>query len=324
MDTAILLYGVTAAVYFAHCCGYRKCYDQETPGFPAPYRRAGHFNYHSPRGSDRCPELWSCFHTHFNPRSPWGERPLEQMTKRDKSGISIHAPRGGERLRLRPPGLLPVYISIHAPRGGSDKGIRAPRYLDVAFQSTLPVGGATPPTRIFIGLTKFQSTLPVGGATPRDSAAAPSFPNFNPRSPWGERRFQPLVLLHQFLFQSTLPVGGATLRSAGSLPDSRISIHAPRGGSDFPGLVIIFVRPHFNPRSPWGERLVYRLYTQTHHRFQSTLPVGGATRFDLPQAARLQFQSTLPVGGATLDLLCPIVDYAISIHAPRGGSDHHI
>ena len=57
-----------------------------------------------------------------------------------------------------------------------------------------------------------------------------------------------------------------------------ISIHAPRGGSD--KLTILFLPwyPHFNPRSPWGERQ-YRYHHQhkTHH-FQSTLPVGGATR----------------------------------------------
>ena len=35
----------------------------------------------------------------------------------------------------------------------------------------------------------------------------------------------------------------------------------------------------------------------------------------------ISFQSTLPVGGATPDLPADMVAWAISIHAPRGGSD---
>ena len=55
----------------------------------------------------------------------------------------------------------------------------------------------------------------------------------------------------------------------------------------------------FNPRSPRGER-------------------PGPVRLKSGQA---KFQSTLPAGGATKDLL-PDMDWlAISIHAPRGGSD---
>ena len=34
----------------------------------------------------------------------------------------------------------------------------------------------------------------------------------------------------------------------------------------------------FNPRSPWGERLPDTGHRDTTRRFQSTLPVGGATR----------------------------------------------
>ena len=56
-------------------------------------------------------------------------------------------------------------------------------------------------------------------------------------------------------FQSTLPVGGAT----SELP---------------PGLLHHL---HFNPRSPWGERLYGMGLIGSTPKFQSTLPVGGAT-----------------------------------------------
>ena len=58
------------------------------------------------------------------------------------------------------------------------------------------------------------------------------------------------------------------------------------------------------------------------HKFQSTLPVRGATASpsDFPEKEP-QFQSTLPVRGATWDLFSQFMDKAISIHAPRTGSD---
>ena len=63
-----------------------------------------------------------------------------------------------------------------------------------------------------------------------------------------------LACCHQF--QSTLPVGGATRRVSITKDTYDISIHAPRGGSDPKHLIIGFFPWYFNPRSPWGERLV--------------------------------------------------------------------
>ena len=124
-----------------------------------------------------------------------------------------------------------------------------------------------------------------------------------------------------------------------------ISIHAPRGGSDAFSPAFGSFLGNFNPRSPWGERLlgVSRL-DGSAQSFQSTLPVGGATEvLSVPPftlrisihaprggsdtssrgrpAARFQFQSTLPVGGATVLRPKKGKDGKISIHAPRGGSD---
>ena len=79
---------------------------------------------------------------------------------------------------------------------------------------------------------KFQSTLPLRGATCFDAGHADGAPNFNPRSPYGER-------LHVLFsggningFQSTLPLRGAT-GAGGKRPYvEKISIHAPLTGSD--------------------------------------------------------------------------------------------
>ena len=56
------------------------------------------------------------------------------------------------------------------------------------------------------------------------------------------------------LFQSTLPVGGATTFAYVSRYMLKISIHAPRGGSDLWQAAHYRRQINFNPRSPWGER----------------------------------------------------------------------
>ena len=147
-------------------------------------------------------------------------------------------------------------------------------------------------------------------------------------------------------FQSTLPVGGATHERRRLPFIHRISIHAPRGGSDGQGFMTTLLITYFNPRSPWGERhhacvvgdtLIYfnprspwgerrggLLDHQGFGLFQSTLPVGGATMHLGYTRKAAEFQSTLPVGGATLVVRGVVRPLLISIHAPRGGSDSSI
>ena len=123
-------------------------------------------------------------------------------------------------------------ISIHAPRVGSD----LLRYQLYAIST------------ISIHAPRVGSDCNVGPELHRYS-------NFNPRSPCGERRAMHLFWVLTFLFQSTLPVWGATDRRGFFFIHCRISIHAPRVGSD----------PTFDIN-----RTVFPA-------FQSTLPVWGAT-----------------------------------------------
>ena len=238
----------------------------------------------------------------FNPRSPCGERLASVMPSASPSAISIHAPRAGSDLvRVRrgkasrrhfnprsPCGERPGWwritelgceISIHAPRAGSDA------FSELATFS----------------LMLFQSTLPVRRATIRSRTVSTIRPNFNPRSPCGERLpaaraarekcvFQSTLPVRgatcgaffavtaSFQFQSTLPVRGATLSGYDSELYSHISIHAPRAGSD----------AHIHHLQSFA------------FLFQSTLPVRGATsRLAILALRGLRFQSTLPVRGAT-------------------------
>ena len=124
-----------------------------------------------------------------------------------------------------------------------------------------------------------------------------------------------------------------------------ISIHAPRGGSDHRPRGPGDLRGNFNPRSPWGER---RLWRRPESRwifyFNPRSPWGERHPCMMTNFSRLVFQSTLPVGGATAFTSSPTQPsrnfnprspwgerpnrrssgfdaWRISIHAPRGGSD---
>ena len=74
--------------------------------------------------------------------------------------------------------------------------------------------------------------------------------NFNPRPPRGERHDVAIVLVAHPKFQSTPPARGATLYARQHLRCCKISIHAPREGSDlnrccfgFNGVVISIHAP---------------------------------------------------------------------------------
>ena len=151
---------------------------------------------------------------------------------------------------------------------------------------------------------RFQSTLPVRGATSFSRAAFAGSCYFNPRSPCGERHTK----------------AGLSQRF------TRISIHAPRAGSDPTSKKSLGVILYFNPRSPCGERRRATRWQRSTARFQSTLPVRGATTShalaeeyreisihapragsdanldSMPPLRLSRFQSTLPVRGATMQL----------------------
>ena len=79
----------------------------------------------------------------------------------------------------------------------------------------------------------------------------------------------------------------------------RISIHAPRDGSDLTVANRLTDRQNFYPRSPRGER----------QREQHSVYIAKG------------FLSTLPARGATIEPYKFDVLIYISIHAPREGSD---
>ena len=177
-----------------------------------------------------------------------------KIKKGEVTFISIHAPRGGSDAAITME-QLSRDISIHAPRGGSDFWPLPRRAWAKKFQSTLPVGGATGKRSIKSTSGQFQSTLPVGGATPdgrlhtsgisisihaprggsdrRYSAPRSSAADFNPRSPWGERLPHSFPYVKGVYFNPRSPWGERRDIHGCTGLGQAISIHAPRGGSDF-------------------------------------------------------------------------------------------
>ena len=78
---------------------------------------------------------------------------------------------------------------------------------------------------------------------------------------------------------------------------------------------------YFNPRSPRGERLIASMQVGTASKFQSTLPAWGATLHSL--AERIDWHISIHAPRVGSDFYCVgyCVGRCISIHAPRVGSD---
>ena len=196
------------------------------------------------------------------------------------------------------PASLP--ISIHAPREGSDPPVRASASAPAHFNPRSPARGATSPVLAMLRSTVFQSTLPARGATcwiPRTEFSSPLFQSTLP----ARGATQPCPpFLGGGLFQSTLPARGATSQnSRGPAPCRYFNPRSPRGERRQRFQLIRHWHDNFNPRSPRGERRAATLGLATSGGFQSTLPARGAT-------IKRRSWSSRP---------------AISIHAPREGSD---
>ena len=147
--------------------------------------------------------------SHFNPRSPHGERRTGDTQVKARFGISIHAPRTGSDT-IRKTVVSRIVISIHAPRTGSDSNAGTKRCWSTDFNPRSPHGERHHQAQVDAQKLRFQSTLPARGATILTKQWQSTITNFNPRSPHGERH-------------KLDPVIGR---------DSEISIHAPRTGSD--------------------------------------------------------------------------------------------
>ena len=128
---------------------------------------------------------------------------------------------------------LTAEISIHAPLTGSD-------LLDINHDYTVRISIHAPLT----GSDRYM----------RDGAM--DIFDFNPRSPYGERLVAAGGI--QIVLQISIhaPLTGSDAKISFAVKPYFISIHAPLTGSDILGPILYAMISHFNPRSPYGERLI--------------------------------------------------------------------
>ena len=176
-------------------------------GQPQSYRR---ISIHAPlTGSDLYKLSLFRGLQHFNPRSPYGERPLRIYS------------RGGTRI----------------------------------FQSTLPLRGATSMSISESTVNDISIHAPLTGSDDTVLIMLYSGWNFNPRSPYGERRGKHMKIISPY----------------------HISIHAPLTGSDQRSQRRDRVQRVFQSTLPLRGATPNRPPPCAVRRFQSTLPLRGAT-----------------------------------------------
>ena len=117
------------------------------------------------------------------------------------------------------------------------------------------------------------------------------------------------------------PRVGSDEKVQGSGIRARISIHAPRVGSDSIPQHRENQEFHFNPRSPCGERHSLIITSIQNPDFNPRSPCGERRARNRLNIMTIKFQSTLPVWGATSPYCSGTTFKTISIHAPRVGSD---
>ena len=304
-----------------------------------------HFNPRAPYGARRLEVAAMQVHGRISIHAP--------LTGRDDGilhlpgvcpGISIHAPLTGRDLvDMWREMQEEIFQSTRPLRGATTEQLR--RYLSLLFQSTRPLRGATrqgehistahaisihaPLTGRDAALwmthsvqTAFQSTRPLRGATRKRQHPGHLRRHFNPRAPYGARRWETCGGEKCCLFQSTRPLRGATQRPGSRRCRGGISIHAPLTGRDLEAGIV----------------------TGDGNKFQSTRPLRGATcsvdyllaLTDIsihapltgrdcsphrPLPPRRDFNPRAPYGARQVEDEPEANTPAISIHAPLTGRD---
>ena len=167
------------------------------------------------------------------------------------------------------------------------------------FQSSLPVWGATVYRSVIVSVYVISILAPRVGSDKRFYAVMKNSPNFNPRSPCGERLKEVTSVTVPVQFQSSLPVWGATVLNA------------------FTGSVA----NHFNPRSPCGERPRFVLLRFSTQNFNPRSPCGERRHGNICAFLDRHFNPRSPCGERQVMLPALLCFIVISILAPRVGSD---
>ena len=170
-------------------------------------------------------------------------------------------------------------VSIHAPREGERRVVSPGWYGSVVFQSTLPARGSDGAVlRRWRGQQCFNPRSPRGGATLVSPRSVITTRCFNPRSPRGGATCSsPCRPCTGRRFNPRSPRGGATVYGEDGQGYVTVSIHAPREGERRGGIREIVGGATVSIHAPReGERLGRPIAFHRAFVFQSTLPARGS------------------------------------------------
>ena len=169
------------------------------------------------------------------------------------------------------------------------------------FQSTPSVGRATTSRRPrATTISRFQSTPSVGRATVTGETDSDLVIDFNPRPPWGGRRYRRKISCLNCHFNPRPPWGGRPAQGGRKFKSCKFQSTPSVGRATRPNLFRLQYRRNFNPRPPWGGRPeasmcpVSRLKISIH-----ALRGEGDTVDGECMPKKFLFQSTPSVGRAT-------------------------
>ena len=184
----------------------------------------------------------------------------------------------GERPRAARAPTRAVVISTHAPRTGSDAKLLRQNGVAIGISTHAPRTGSDAPM--------WYNAL--------------RHPDFNPRSPHGERRYIMPRRRYGAKFQPTLPARGATLHHAAPPLRREISTHAPRTGSDIRTRTQSICTSKISTHAPrTGSDVNVSGAVLVQHRFQPTLPHGERQRVHRVRGAGDVISTHAPARGAT-------------------------
>ena len=225
---------------------------------------------------------------HFNPRAPYGARPVVKLYSSSGLRISIHAPHTGRdpttlstncgrrhfnprapygaRPRFRHVSTVHRDISIHAPHTGRDGFQHVGVATQIGISIHAPHTGRDLVPQELVGQQGISIHAPHTGRDQQRVSLALGHYHFNPRAPYGARLCTFNFFSSAWRFQSTRPIRGATHRGCFTVPFYRyFNPRAPYGARPellgFPTCIM-----DFNPRAPYGAR---------RHRQTGRRPLGG-------------------------------------------------
>ena len=265
-----------------------------------------------------------CFleETSSNPRAPWGARPSDEHQGDTGHQVSIHAPPGGRDGHASCFGAVHPCFNPRAPWGARPSGDQNLLHRSL-FQSTRPLGGATQ-MMTYTGTGAGVSIhAPPGGRDAHRRPRAMDVNRFNPRAPWGARRYR-MVWFLSFIprFNPRAPWGARLdVGFCGALYGS-VSIHAPPGGRDRTSDQSLTLPQTFQSTRPLGgatnamieifKQILVSIHAPPGGRdcievpscperasFNPRAPWGARPRAAPVKSSAEMFQSTRPLGGAT-------------------------